>query len=81
MNELSDDERHLLRCYAETERIIHGPVRGAVHQHHRERPGGDPWFESEGQQPERTSSHSSLTKAAQRRLEVMHLGNRFMGDP
>jgi hypothetical protein len=33
LNELSDDERHLLRCYAETERIIHGPVRGAVHQH------------------------------------------------
>jgi hypothetical protein len=23
----------LLRYYAETERIIHGPVRGAVHQH------------------------------------------------
>lgn len=33
MNELSDDERNLLRYYAETERIIHGPVRGAVHQH------------------------------------------------
>ena len=30
MNELSDDERHLLRYYAETERIIHGPVRGSV---------------------------------------------------
>jgi hypothetical protein len=33
MNELSDDERDLLRYYAETERIIHGSVRGAVHQH------------------------------------------------
>ena len=33
MNKLSDDERNLLRYYAETERIIHGPVRGAVHQH------------------------------------------------
>jgi hypothetical protein len=33
MSELSDDERNLLRYYAETERIIHGPVRGAVHQH------------------------------------------------
>jgi hypothetical protein len=33
MSELSDDERNLLRYYAATERIIHGPVRGAVHQH------------------------------------------------
>jgi hypothetical protein len=33
MNDLSDDKRNLLRYYAETERIIHGPVRGAVHQH------------------------------------------------
>jgi hypothetical protein len=32
-SELSDDERKLLRYYAETERTIHGPVRGAVHQH------------------------------------------------
>jgi hypothetical protein len=32
MNELSNDER-LLRYYAETERIIHGPVRGAIHRH------------------------------------------------
>ena len=32
-SELSDDERKLLRYYAETERIIHRPVRGAVHQH------------------------------------------------
>jgi hypothetical protein len=32
MRELSDDERNLLGYYAETERIIHGPVR-AVHQH------------------------------------------------
>ena len=31
-NELSDDERNLLRYYAERERVIHGPVRGAVHQ-------------------------------------------------
>ena len=27
MNDLSDDERNLLRYYAETERIIHGLVR------------------------------------------------------
>jgi hypothetical protein len=33
MNDLSHDERNLLRYYAETERILHGPVRGAVHQH------------------------------------------------
>jgi hypothetical protein len=33
MSKLTDDERNLLRYYAETERIIHGPVRGAVHQH------------------------------------------------
>jgi hypothetical protein len=33
MHELSDDERNLLRYYAETERIIHGPVQGTVHQH------------------------------------------------
>ena len=33
MSELSDDERNLLRYYAETERIIHGPVRGGLHQH------------------------------------------------
>jgi hypothetical protein len=33
MNKLSDDERNLLRYYAETERIIQGPMRGAVHQH------------------------------------------------
>ena len=33
MNGLSHDERNLLRYYAETERILHGPVRGAVHQH------------------------------------------------
>jgi hypothetical protein len=30
---LSDDGRNLLRYYAHTERIIHGPERGAVHQH------------------------------------------------
>jgi hypothetical protein len=33
LNKLSDDERSLLRYYAETERILHGPVRGAIHQH------------------------------------------------
>jgi hypothetical protein len=33
MNKISDDERNLLRYYAETERILHGPMRGAVHQH------------------------------------------------
>jgi len=33
MNDLSNDERNLLRYYAETKRIIHGPVGGAVHQH------------------------------------------------
>ena len=32
MSELSDDERNLLRYYAETERIIHGRTR-PVHQH------------------------------------------------
>ena len=30
MNELSDDERNLLRYFAETLLIIHEPVRGAV---------------------------------------------------
>ena len=33
MNKLSGGERNLLRYYAETERILHGPERGAVHQH------------------------------------------------
>jgi hypothetical protein len=33
MSELSDDERNLLRYYAETERIVHGPARGAIRQH------------------------------------------------
>jgi hypothetical protein len=33
MKVLSDEERNLLRYYAETERIIHGPERGVVHQH------------------------------------------------
>jgi hypothetical protein len=33
MSKLLSDERSLLRYYAETERIIHGPERGAVHQH------------------------------------------------
>jgi hypothetical protein len=33
MNELSNQERNLLRYYAETERIIHGRERGAVHLH------------------------------------------------
>jgi hypothetical protein len=33
MNKLSDDERNLLRYYAETERIIHGLERGSVHRH------------------------------------------------
>ena len=29
MNDLSDGERDLLRCYAETERILYGhPVKG-----------------------------------------------------
>src|SRR5262249_7878195 len=28
MSKLSDDERNLLRYYAETERILHGPVLG-----------------------------------------------------
>jgi hypothetical protein len=32
MNKLSDDERNPLRYYAETERIIHGPVRGTIIQ-------------------------------------------------
>jgi hypothetical protein len=32
MNKLSDDERNPLRYYAETERIIHGSVRGTVIQ-------------------------------------------------
>jgi hypothetical protein len=36
MSELFDDERNLLRHYAETKLIIHGPVPGAVHQHVRE---------------------------------------------
>ena len=33
MNKLSGGERNLLRYYAETERMLHGPERGAVHQH------------------------------------------------
>lgn len=33
MSKLLSDERTLLRYYAETERILHGPERGAVHQH------------------------------------------------
>jgi hypothetical protein len=33
MNVLTDDERNLLRYYAETERTIHGTVRGALHRH------------------------------------------------
>jgi hypothetical protein len=33
VNELSDDERNLLRYYAESERILHGPARGEVHLH------------------------------------------------
>ena len=33
MPELSDDERNLLRYTAESERIIHGLGRGAVHEH------------------------------------------------
>jgi hypothetical protein len=33
MNKLSDDERNLLRYYAETERILHGKERGAIHRH------------------------------------------------
>jgi len=33
MNKLSGGERNLLRYYAETERILHGPERGVVHQH------------------------------------------------
>jgi hypothetical protein len=32
MNKLSDDERNLLRYYAETERIIQGPMRGVAGQ-------------------------------------------------
>jgi len=35
MNKLSDDERNLLRYYAQTDRILHGSVRGAIHQHLR----------------------------------------------
>ena len=35
MNDLSNDERNLLRYYAETKRIIHGQVRDAVHQNLR----------------------------------------------
>jgi hypothetical protein len=33
MPELSDNECNLLRYYAETEHILHGNERGAVHQH------------------------------------------------
>jgi hypothetical protein len=33
MNKLSGGERNLLRYYAETERMLHGPERSAVHQH------------------------------------------------
>jgi len=33
MSKLSNDERNLLRYYAETERTIHGSARGAVHRH------------------------------------------------
>ena len=33
MNVLSDEQRNLLRHCAETERIMHGRVRGALHQH------------------------------------------------
>jgi hypothetical protein len=33
MSKLLSDERRLLRYYAETERILHGPERGAGHQH------------------------------------------------
>ena len=32
MSRLLSDERNLLRYYAETQRILHGPERGAVHQ-------------------------------------------------
>jgi hypothetical protein len=35
MIDLFDDECNLLRYYAETDRILHGPVLGAVHQHLR----------------------------------------------
>ena len=35
MSELSDASPILLRYYAEIERIIHGLVRDAVHQHLR----------------------------------------------
>ena len=37
MNDLSSDERNLVRYYAETKRIIHGPVRDAVAKLERER--------------------------------------------
>jgi hypothetical protein len=33
MNKLAGDEHNLLRYYAETERILHAAMRGAVHQH------------------------------------------------
>ena len=33
MDRLSDDERNLLRYYAEADRVIHGPRRGVLHQH------------------------------------------------
>jgi hypothetical protein len=33
MSRLLSDERNLLRYYAETQRILHGPERGAAHQH------------------------------------------------
>lgn len=33
MSKLLSDERSLLRYYAESERLLHGPERGAVHQH------------------------------------------------
>jgi hypothetical protein len=33
MNDLSDDERNLLRHYSEAERLIDGTDRSAAHQH------------------------------------------------
>jgi hypothetical protein len=33
VSKVLSDERNLLRYYAETQRIIHGSERGAVHQH------------------------------------------------
>ena len=33
MNKLLGGERNLLRYYADTERMLHGPEWGAVHQH------------------------------------------------